>query len=160
MLMFIDGKYVAATDGQTMPVIDPTTGKSFDTVPLGGAADADAAIKSSARAFKIWKQTPMTERVRLQNACATAMRTNATSLAQLLSEELGRPMPGCLQEMSRAAELLDIYAEEGLRLQGTFALGAAHGEKTLVTRDPVGVVVAITPFIFPSIYCYSNWVQL
>jgi succinate-semialdehyde dehydrogenase / glutarate-semialdehyde dehydrogenase len=149
MLMFIEGKYVAAADGQTMPVINPSTGSSFDTVPLGGAADADIAIQSSARAFKIWKQTSMAERVRLQKACATAMRTSAESLAHLLSQELGRPMPGCLQEMSRAAELLDIYAEEGLRLQGTFALGAALGEKTLVTREPVGVVVAITPFNYP-----------
>jgi succinate-semialdehyde dehydrogenase / glutarate-semialdehyde dehydrogenase len=149
MLMFIDGKYAAASDGQTMPVIDPTTGISFDTVPLGGVADADIAIKSSARAFDVWKRTSMAERVRLQKACATAMRTNAESLAHLLSQELGRPMLGCLQEMSRAAELLDIYAEEGLRLQGTFALGAALGEKTLVTRDPVGVVVAITPFNYP-----------
>jgi succinate-semialdehyde dehydrogenase / glutarate-semialdehyde dehydrogenase len=149
MLMFIEGKYVAAADGQTMPVIDPTTGCSFDTVPLGGVADADIAITSSARAFNVWKQTSMTERMRLQKACATVMRTNAESLAHLLSQELGRPVPGCLQEMSRAAELLDIYAEEGLRLQGTFALGAALGEKTLVTREPVGVVIAITPFNYP-----------
>ena len=149
MLMFIEGQYVAAASGQTMPVIDPTTGISFDKVPLGGAADADAAIKSSARAFEIWKQTPMAERVRLQKTCATAMRDNAHDVAQLLSRELGRPLPGCLQEISRAAELLDVYAEEGLRLQGTFTLGAAQGEKTVVTREPIGVVVAITPFNYP-----------
>jgi succinate-semialdehyde dehydrogenase / glutarate-semialdehyde dehydrogenase len=149
VLMFIEGEYVGAVDGQTMPVIDPTTGISLDTVPMGGVADADVAIKSSARAFASWKQTPMVERVRLQKACAVAMRLNADALAKLLSRELGRPTPGCLQEISRAAELLEIYAEEGLRLQGTFALGAARGEKTLVTREPVGIVVAITPFNYP-----------
>jgi succinate-semialdehyde dehydrogenase / glutarate-semialdehyde dehydrogenase len=149
MLMFIDGKYAAASDGQTMPVIDPTTGIVFDSVPLGAVADADAAIKSSARAFECWKKTPMSDRVRLQKACATAMFNNAEVLAKLLSRELGRPLRGCLQEISRAAELLDVYAEEGLRLQGTFALGAADGEKTLVTRDPVGIVIAITPFNYP-----------
>jgi succinate-semialdehyde dehydrogenase / glutarate-semialdehyde dehydrogenase len=149
MLMFVEGKYVGAADGKTMPVIDPTTGISFETVPLGGAADADAAIKSSARAFAIWKNTAMSERVRLQKVCATAMRNNADELAKLLSRELGRPYAGCLQEIARGSELLEVYAEEGLRLQGTFALGSAHGEKTLVTRDPVGVVVAITPFNYP-----------
>jgi succinate-semialdehyde dehydrogenase / glutarate-semialdehyde dehydrogenase len=149
MLMFIDGKYVAAADGKTMPVVDPTTGVSFDTVPLGAAADADIAIKSSARAFGLWKQTPMSERVRLQKICASVMREHADELAKILSHELGRPHAGCLHEIARGAELLEVYAEEGLRLQGSFALGAASGEKTLVTRDPVGVVVAITPFNYP-----------
>jgi succinate-semialdehyde dehydrogenase / glutarate-semialdehyde dehydrogenase len=149
MLMFIDGEYVASADGNTMPVIDPTTGISFDTAPLGGVADADLAVKSSARAFESWKHVPMKERMRLQKACAVAMRSNAEDIAKLLSRELGRPLAGCLLEISRAAELLDVYAEEGLRLQGTFALGAAQGEKILVTREPVGVVVAITPFNYP-----------
>jgi succinate-semialdehyde dehydrogenase / glutarate-semialdehyde dehydrogenase len=149
MLMFIEGAYIAASDGQTMPVIDPTTGINFDKVPLGTAKDADTAIKSSARAFESWRRVPMNERVSLQKACATSMRNKADSLALLLSQELGRPLAGCLQEISRAAELLDVYAEEGLRLHGTFALGAAQGEKILVTREPVGVVVAITPFNYP-----------
>ncbi len=149
MLMFIEGKHAAAADGQTMPVIDPTTGQEFNSVPLGGAVDADQAITSSAQAFLSWKRTPMADRVAIQKACADTMRKNAKQIASLLSRELGRPSPGCLQEVSRASELLDIYAEEGLRLQGTFALGAAHGEKTLVTREPVGVVIAITPFNYP-----------
>jgi succinate-semialdehyde dehydrogenase / glutarate-semialdehyde dehydrogenase len=147
--MFVDGKGVAATDGRTMTVIDPTTGAGFDKVPSGGVRDADVALRSSASAFVSWKQTPMSERVRLQKACANAMRDNAQTVAKLLSRELGRPLDGCLQEIGRAADLLDVYAEEGLRLQGTFALGAAQGEKTVVTREPVGVVVAITPFNYP-----------
>lgn len=147
--MFIYGTRVNAQDGATMPVVDPTKGEAFATVPLGAAADANAAIGAAAHAFVFWKQTPMAERARIQKACATAMRGHAEEVAKILSRELGRPLPGCLQEISRAAELLDVYAEEGLRLQGTFSLGAAPGEKTLVTREPVGVVVAITPFNYP-----------
>ncbi len=147
--MFVDGKFATALDAKTMPVIDPRTGQKFTSVPLGAAADADLAIKSSAQAFASWKQTPMADRVAIQKNCAATMRSNAKSIADLLSRELGRPISGCLQENLRAAELLDVYAEEGLRLQGTFALGSGHGEKTLVTREPVGVVVAITPFNYP-----------
>ena len=149
MRMFVHGTWVDAADGKTMPVFDPATGEAFGKVPLAGAADANAAIRSCAQAFDGWKRTPMAERVRLQKACANAMRANADDLARLLCRELGRPFPGCLQEIARAADLLDVYADEGLRLQGSFALGAAPGEKTLVTRDPVGVVVAITPFNYP-----------
>lgn len=148
MKMFIGGAWVDGGAGQ-MPVADPTTGEVFDSVPLGGAADADHAIAVAATAFAAWKSVPMVERVRLQKACAEAMRAAAPEVAALLSRELGRPLTGCVQEITRSAELLEIYAEEGLRLQATMSLGAAKGERTIVTRDPVGVVVAITPFNYP-----------
>lgn len=148
MKMFIGGTWVDGGAGQ-MPVTDPTTGEVFDSVPLGGAADADHAIAVAATAFAAWKSVPMVERVRLQKACAEAMRAAAPEVAALLSRELGRPLAGCVQEITRSAELLEIYAEEGLRLQATMSLGAAKGERTIVTRDPVGVVVAITPFNYP-----------
>lgn len=147
MQMFIGGAWV---DGaRQMPVTDPTTGVVFDTVPKGGPAEADAAIRAALAAFALWKVVPMSERVRIQKACAAAMRAAAPEIAALLARELGRPLAGCLHEISRSAELLEIYAEEGLRLQATMALASAPGEKTIVTRDPVGVVVAITPFNYP-----------
>jgi succinate-semialdehyde dehydrogenase / glutarate-semialdehyde dehydrogenase len=147
MKMFIDGAWV---DGAaTLPVTDPTSGAVIDTVPLGGAAEADMAIRAASVAFATWKAVPMAKRVRIQKACAVAMRAAADDLAGLLSRELGRPVAGCLQEISRSAELLDVYAEEGLRLQATMALATGVGEKTIVTRDAVGVVVAITPFNYP-----------
>lgn len=148
MKMFIGGTWVDGGGGQ-MPVTDPTTGEAFDSVPLGGGAEAALAIAAAADAFAAWKFVPMVERVRLQKACAEAMRAAAPEVAALLSRELGRPLAGCLQEITRSAELLEIYAEEGLRLQATMSLGAAKGERTIVTRDPVGVVVAITPFNYP-----------
>lgn len=147
MKMFIGGAWVDAA--AQMPVTDPTTGAVIDTVPMGAAAEADLAIRAAADAFALWKAVPMAERVRVQKACAVAMRGAAQDIAALLSRELGRPLAGCLHEIARSAELLEIYAEEGLRLQSTMSLGSAPGEKTIVTRDPVGVVVAITPFNYP-----------
>lgn len=146
MKMFIGGDWVGV---EAMPVTDPTTGVVFDHVPLGGVAEADAAVRAAHAAFGPWKALPMAERVRLQRACAAAMRVAAPEVTALLSRELGRPLAGCLQEIARSAELLEIYAEEGLRLQATMALASAPGEKTIVTRDSVGVVVAITPFNYP-----------
>jgi succinate-semialdehyde dehydrogenase / glutarate-semialdehyde dehydrogenase len=145
--MFINGAWVDGTG--MMPVTDPTTGVVFDTVPLAGMNDADAAIKAAAMAFTTWKAVPMVERVRILRACAVAMRTAVGDLAALLSRELGRPLAGCLHEVARSAELLEIYVEEGLRLQATMSLASSPGQRTIVTRDPVGVVVAITPFNYP-----------
>lgn len=149
MEMFIDGGWRAAASGATLPVTDPRTGETVDTVPRAEADDAAAAISAAARAFVAWKATPMAERVRLVKACAQAMRDTAEEVGTALHSELGRPRGACTAEISRSADLLDIYAEEGLRLTATMALGSPAGERTLVTREPVGVVVAITPFNYP-----------
>jgi succinate-semialdehyde dehydrogenase / glutarate-semialdehyde dehydrogenase len=147
--MFIDGQAVAAADGRTMDVTNPATGSIISQVPMGGVVDADVAIQAAARAFESWRKTPIIRRANLQKACAGAMRRCEDELARVLESELGRPYEACLQEIKRSAELLDVYAEEGMRLQGSFGLGSGEGEKVLVTREPVGVVVAITPFNYP-----------
>ncbi|NEY90135.1 aldehyde dehydrogenase family protein [Tabrizicola oligotrophica] len=148
MEMFINGAWTASVTGATQPVTDPRSGAQFDTVPQGNAQDADLAIRSAAAAFELWRKTPMADRVRLQKKLAQAMRDAGQTIGTALHRELGRPLPACLQEVNRAADLLDIYAEEGLRLHAAMTSGGP-GEKTVVTRDPVGVVVAITPFNYP-----------
>ena len=149
MDMFIDGGWHPSVSGDTQPVTEPATGAIFETVPRGTAADADIAIRSAAQAFETWRHVPMAERVRIQRACAQAMRDEADRIGAALHRELGRPLPAAIAEITRSADLLDVYAEEGLRLQATMSLAAGPGEKTIVTRDPVGVVVAITPFNYP-----------
>ena len=148
MEMFIEGHWTASVTGATQPVTDPRSGLAFDTVPQGNAQDADIAIRSAAAAFETWRKVPMADRVKLQKRLAQAMREAAATIGTALHRELGRPLPAGLQEVGRAADLLDIYAEEGLRLQSHMTSGGL-GEKTIVTRDPVGVVVAITPFNYP-----------
>jgi acyl-CoA reductase-like NAD-dependent aldehyde dehydrogenase len=91
----------------------------------------------------------MADRVTVLKSCVAAMRENAQVLGDALHRELGRPLAGCLAEINSSANLMDIYAEEGLRLHGEMPLATGVGEKTLITRDPVGVVIAITPFNFP-----------
>ncbi len=149
MEMFVDGARRPGASGARMKVLSPTTGALVDTVPLGDAADADAAVIAAARAMESWQRRPMTERVALQKTLARAMRENAEAVGRVLHQELGRPLSACIGEISRSADLLDVYAEEGLRLQATMSLAQGIGEKTIVTREPVGVVVAITPFNYP-----------
>lgn len=149
MDMFINGAWCAAANGEVVEVIAPASGAVIDTVPRGTPADADAAIMAAAAAMEGWKRRPMAERVALQKRCAEAMRAAAETVGAALHEELGRPLPACIAEITRSADLLDVYAEEGLRLSATMSLGSAPGEKTVVTREPVGVVVAITPFNYP-----------
>jgi len=149
MDMFIDGQWVAAKSGATQPVTNPATGEIVDTVPTGDAEDADLAIQSAHQAFERWKITPVQERARLQKKAAQLMRDRATAIGRVLSTELGRPLAAAITEIERSADLLDVYAEEGLRIHAEMPLTGTPGEKVIVTREPLGVVVAITPFNYP-----------
>lgn len=149
MDMFIDGQWLASHTGARQPVTNPTTGANIDTVPTGDARDADLAIKAADRAFQSWKQVPVTERARLQRRAASLMRERAAAIGHVLTTELGRPLAAAITEIERSADLLDVYAEEGLRLHSEVMAGGKTGEKVFITREPLGVVVAITPFNYP-----------
>jgi succinate-semialdehyde dehydrogenase / glutarate-semialdehyde dehydrogenase len=149
MDMFIDGSWTDARSGARQNVTNPATGEIIDTVPVGDAIDADIAIRAAERAFRIWRATPVAERARLQKAAAQMMRARAKDIGRVLTSELGRPLAGSITEIQRSADLLDVYAEEGLRLRAELPLAGVAGEKTIVTREPVGVVIAIAPFNYP-----------
>lgn len=155
MEMFIDGRWTAAVSGATQPVTNPTTGAVIDTVPTGDERDADVAIRAADSALAGWLATPVSERARLQRRAAQLMRDNADRIGRVLTSELGRPVAAAVTEIQRSADLLDVYAEEGLRLHAEI-ISANPGEKILVTRQPVGVVVAITPFNYPiTLLCFK-----
>ncbi len=133
----------------TIKVINPCNGEVVGECKRANAADVNEAIVSSHQAFKLWKKTPVGERAKLQHKAAEGMRKNSELLANILASELGRPLAGCLTEINRSADLLDFYAEEGLRLKGEIPQHNIEGEKALIVREPVGVVVSITPFNYP-----------
>jgi succinate-semialdehyde dehydrogenase/glutarate-semialdehyde dehydrogenase len=149
MDMFIDGQWTPARSGARQNVTNPATRGIIDTVPTGAAEDADIAIRSAERAFQKWKVTPVAERARLQKKAAQLMRDRAQEIGRVLTTELGRPLAGSVSEIQRSADLLDVYAEEGLRIHAEMPLTGVAGEKVIITREPVGVVIAITPFNYP-----------
>ena len=100
------------------------------------------------RAFKTWRRTRIATRARLQKRAANLMRERAPELGRTLTSELGRPLAAAVTEIERSADLMDVYAEEGLRIHAEMPLTGTPGEKVIVTREPVGVVIAITPFNF------------
>lgn len=149
MDFFINGKWTKATTSRTIPVINPATGELIDAVPIGNATDADQAITAAATAFKQWRKLAMAARAKLQHAVAQRLRERADEFAHLLTLELGRPLVGSKIEIERSADLLDYFAEEGLRLRGEIPMINQENERVLVVKEPVGVVVAIAPFNYP-----------
>lgn len=149
MDFFIDGKWTPATASRLIQVINPATGEAIESVPSGNATDADRAIVSAGAAFKLWRKIPMAHRAKLQHMAAQRLRERADEFARLLTLELGRPLAGSKIEIERSADLLDYFAEEGLRLRGEIPMINEESERVLVVKEPVGVVIAIAPFNYP-----------
>ena len=146
---FINNVFTPGASGQRIPVRNKATGAVIDSVPDGDAQDAEAAICAAHAAQSLWAGTLLAQRVKVQHAAADAMRQHADELAKLITLEVGRPLAGSLTEVERSADLLDFYAEEGLRLRGEMPLLNEPDQRVLVTHQPVGVVSIIAPFNFP-----------
>ena len=146
---FINGMWTKPRSEQYADVFNPCTGEVIETFACSNIEDVNEALHVANLAFKNWKKTPVAQRAVLQHKAATLMRQNTERLANSLASELGRPLAGCFTEISRSADLLDFYAEEGLRMKGEIPLHNLEGEKALIVREAIGVVVAITPFNYP-----------
>jgi len=131
------------------PLIDPATGEVFAESTIADGRLVDAALKSSEEGLIGWRSTPATERARIMHGLADAVRLELELFAALVSQEVGKPLQSAREEVSNAASLFDYFAEESMRLAGHIPLMGYSREHVLIVREPVGVVVAITPFNYP-----------
>ena len=131
------------------PLVDPATGQVFAETTVADSRLVDVAVRSCEEGLKKWRRTPAVERARILHAFADSVRRQSEMLGRLLSREVGKPLNAAREEALNAASLLDYFAEEGMRLAGHIPLLGHQREQVLVIREPVGVVVAITPFNYP-----------
>lgn len=147
--MLIDGEAAEAASGDWIEVDNPADRKIIGQAPKGGAADAEAALAAASRAFKGWAVTPAGERANLLVKAAAIVQERREQLATLLTAEQGKPLPDARKEIDGAAETLRFYAEEAKRIGGEVAPPNAPNARSLVIRQPIGVVVAIVPWNYP-----------
>jgi succinate-semialdehyde dehydrogenase/glutarate-semialdehyde dehydrogenase len=146
---FIGGSFVAARSGRTFEVNNPATDDVVANVADGGAADARAAIAAAAAAFPAWKSLAAIERARPLRRLAELMHRDADRLADLCSQECGKPLAEARTEVAYGASFLEWYAEEGKRVYGETIPASDPAKRLLVLRRPCGVAAAITPWNFP-----------
>lgn len=147
--VLIDGAWIGADDGATIAVTDPATGAALGTIPDVGAAETERAIAAAGAAFPGWAGLLAAERAEKLIAMANAIRANAGILAALLTSEQGKPLKEAEGEVLIAAAYVQWFAEEARRVYGEVIPSPWKGRKILVTREPVGVIGAITPWNFP-----------
>jgi succinate-semialdehyde dehydrogenase/glutarate-semialdehyde dehydrogenase len=146
----IGGQWVGANSGGTIDVSNPATGTVIGTVPNCGTDETNRAITAAATAFISWSTTDLMVRVRLLQQLHDALMDNQESLAQILTAEQGKPLFESRGEIAIGAAYIRWFAEEIRRANGEIVPSPTADRRLLVTRHPVGVVAAITPWNFPS----------
>ncbi len=146
---FIDGKWVRADDGQTIAVTNPASGATLGTVPRCGRAETARAIAAASRAFTTWRSFLAKERAELMFALHDALLAEKKALGELLTREQGKSRAEAEGEIAGGAAFFRWFGEEAKRVYGDTIPSPWPGKRILVTKEPVGVVGAITPWNFP-----------
>ena len=146
---FIAGQWRSSAGGESYPVCDPATGEAFATVPDSGAVDAQAATTAAHGAFDGWREQTTRERAQFLRRWHALILAHTEDLARLISREQGKPLSEGRSEVAYGASYVEWFAAEAVRTYGDIIPEPARGKKLLVTKEPVGVVAAITPWNFP-----------
>lgn len=144
---YIDGQWLTA--GSTYSVFNPATGETLAEVPRGGAEETAKAIAAAERALPAWRGRLAKERAQILRRWSELMLQQRDALASLLSREQGKPLAEAKGEVAYAASFLEWFAEEGRRVYGDVIPTPKADARVLVTKEPIGVVAAITPWNFP-----------
>ena len=147
---YINGAWVDAADGATLPVTNPATGKLLGTIPAINAAGAESAVAAAHNAFPAWSAKTAKERAVLLRRWFELIMANQEDLAVLMTAEQGKPLTESKGEIAYAASFVEWFGEEAKRVYGDVIPGHQPDKRILVLRQPVGVVAAITPWNFPA----------
>ncbi|MCT8989561.1 NAD-dependent succinate-semialdehyde dehydrogenase [Chelativorans sp. SCAU2101] len=146
----IGGSWVQADSGETIEVVNPANGQTIGTVPKCGRAETRRAIEAAEAAFHSWKKTSANDRAKLLRRLHDVIMDNQDALAELLVLEQGKPLAEAKGEVGMSAAYILWFAEEARRVYGDVVPSPWADRRILVTKEPVGVIGAITPWNFPS----------
>ena len=149
--IYIDGEFRAAQSGSTFDSVNPATGTLLAAVASGQAGDVDAAVRSSRRAFESgeWSRSSVGHRREVLLRLADLINTHRVELALLDSLDMGKLVTEAFTvDVPSAAGLFTYYGEALDKINGEIA-PTDPGSLALVTREPLGVVGAVTPWNFP-----------
>jgi len=147
---FIGGQWRDADDGKTFPVRNPSTGTVIADVADCRESEAKAAIEAAATAQKGWAALPASRRSIILRKWRDLMVARADELALILTRENGKPLAEAKGEILYGASYLEWFAEEAKRIYGDVIPSGSPDNRIVVTKHPVGVCAAITPWNFPN----------
>ncbi len=155
--LLIAGKWVSGSAGERFAVTDPADGSTLCTVADATAADVTAAIDAAHGVAPAFAAMPPRERAEILRTSFEVMTERLDDIALLMVRENGKALPDARAEATYAAEFFRWYAEEAVRIDGNYTTAPAGANKIMVTRQPVGVALLITPWNFPAAMATRKW---
>lgn len=146
----VGGKWVQAESGRTTAVRNPATGEVVGHVPALSAAETRRAVDAAFAAQKAWRKLTAKERQKPLRKLFDLMMANQDDLAIIMTAEQGKPLAESRGEIAYAASFIEFFAEEAKRVYGDTIPQHLPGRRILVTKEPIGVFAAITPWNFPA----------
>lgn len=154
MKSLIGNKWCDSSDGKVIEVYNPATGELVDTVPSLTKEDVEAAIDYADAHQKVWEAKSVIERCEVLSRFAELVEENKDELAMLLSKETGKPIKEAYNEIANIQIGVPGYVEKVKHEYGNIVYrGTEKGQENTIQytiQQPLGVVVAIIPFNFPS----------
>jgi succinate-semialdehyde dehydrogenase / glutarate-semialdehyde dehydrogenase len=147
--LFIDGQWVEAASGSRCDVVNPATEEVIASIADGGPEDAHRAIEAAARTQTTWARTAPRARSEILRRAYELMIERQDELATIITTEMGKPFAEARGEVAYAAEFFRWFSEEAVRVGGDATLSGDGRTRIIVTKQPVGPCVLVTPWNFP-----------
>ncbi len=147
---YIDGVWKVPDRSGALPRPDPATGAALAEVPLSTAAEVDRAVRAARAAFPSWRAVPVAERARLLAAGRERLLGDEEAIVLEITRENGKTLDEARGSFLRGLEALEFALSAPTLVQGSALANVSRGVDTQLLREPVGVVVGITPFNFPA----------
>ena len=146
----VNGQWVTAASGATIPVTNPADGSLVGQVPQLSGREVEDVIAAAAVAFRSWSAKAAPERAAVLERWHALIMANADDLAKILTTEQGKPLAEARGEINYAASFIKWFAEEARRIYGDVIPAPSTDKRLIVIKQPVGVTAAITPWNFPA----------
>ena len=147
--IWLGNELVAASDNATFPVYDPATELELAQVADSGPTEWDRALELADDVWGQWAEVPTRRRSEILTAIFASVTKRAQDFAAVMSFEMGKPFAESLGEVAYGAEYFRWFAEEAVRPGGRISPAPAGNGTIMVSKEPVGPVLAITPWNFP-----------
>ncbi len=150
LLNYINGHWRRSSAGDYLDIINPATAEAMGTVPLSPGSEVNEAVQAGTAAFVEWRRTPVVDRIQPLFALKTLLEDNIEDLARVITHEAGKTFAESIGEMRRGIENVEVACGAPMMMQGRNNEDIARGIDEHMSRQPLGVVTAITPFNFPG----------
>lgn len=147
---YINGKFTWSNQLNTFPVYNPFNGYKIADVAACGVDETKLAVEMAQKAFQSWKQLTGMERGAILRRWYDLIIENLDDLALILTTEQGKSLSEAKSEIQYGASYVEWFAEEAKRVYGDTIPGHQSNKRIIVTKQPIGVVAAITPWNFPN----------